>query len=331
VFSGRLTLLIGPPHGQDIFATPDTRGAWTGVGLHYAGEDVYYQFCDSWAGPCWGWFFWFSDFWLLEQIEKAFDVSLLSFSYSPSQFTAPGCGALNFDLDVSTVDFEWMLTDINGGESSGIEYNWPNGGQSCVGDDQPNSYGTYSFIRAKKSDSVDWMLLLGIVAVILPPQQPSQLPPHPVNFRQALVQKLPNGVLHFEYTWESSTGRLADLQRCVVGELVRFDGADPFVPPNPPWVVSLVNPGFEWFAATGGPRGPRAEDNHTPWPFSATRAAATVTAHQTYRYACTDINGNTPVTLRNYDIVRSVKRNQNGSWRYEITKNGVLHSIDPIP
>ena len=38
-----------------------------------------------------------------------------------------------------------------------------------------------------------------------------------------------NGVLHFDYDWDSSTGNLANLNNCQVGESVAYPGASPYV------------------------------------------------------------------------------------------------------
>jgi hypothetical protein len=156
-----------------------------------------------------------------------------------------------------------------------------------------------------------------------------QAPPAvPVNFHQDGAQQRPGGVLHFDYSWGSSSGNLADLGNCEIGELVTYPGgANPFVFPNPPWNQNVANPTIIWVPATPG----TAEDNHSPPAFAAMYAAANVVASQTYRYRCANVNGNAPVDIVNYDIVRSVTQNPNGSWKYEITKNGASATIDPLP
>ena len=48
------------------------------------------------------------------------------------------------------------------------------------------------------------------------------LGPHPVNFRQVSVSSDKDGNLHFTYEWRSSSGHIADLSNCVIGELVEY-------------------------------------------------------------------------------------------------------------
>ncbi len=46
----------------------------------------------------------------------------------------------------------------------------------------------------------------------------------PTNFQQQSCSDIGSGDLHFVYTWVSSTGSLADLQGCTVGEIVTYPG-----------------------------------------------------------------------------------------------------------
>jgi hypothetical protein len=153
----------------------------------------------------------------------------------------------------------------------------------------------------------------------------------PVNFRQmGAGTDTGGGTLHFDYRWDSSTGRLADLAACMVGERVDYRAADlPF--PSPPFPAGLNpnNPTILNVAATEG----RAQDNHsTPGDFVKPFAAASVTAMQIYRYTCPCSNGGNPVTIFGpLAIVRSVIRNPNGSFRFEITKSGATATINPLP
>lgn len=109
--------------------------------------------------------------------------------------------------------------------------------------------------------------------------------PIPNNFMQvgAGVARA-GGVLHFDYSWGSSTGNLADLAVCRVGERVTYPGnADPFPFPNPPWNQNVNNPTILWVPAIRGV----AQDNHSPGRFAPPPyAAAQVNADQIYRYEC---------------------------------------------
>jgi hypothetical protein len=79
----------------------------------------------------------------------------------------------------------------------------------------------------------------------------------PVNFRQVGGgTDIGNGVLYFEYTWDSSSGNPADLGHCEIGEKVTYPG--PF--PSPPWPPNLPtgNPIRHTLAATLR----KLQDNH---------------------------------------------------------------------
>ena len=72
--------------------------------------------------------------------------------------------------------------------------------------------------------------------------------PAPVNFRQlgpGVAEA--NGVLQFVYTWESSSGNVADLTNCEVGEELTYPSSgDVFIWPSPPYLGSSPNPGIKW-------------------------------------------------------------------------------------
>ena len=85
----------------------------------------------------------------------------------------------------------------------------------------------------------------------------------PVNYRQT-VGSGAGGVLHFEYAWDSSTGKLTDLSACLVGEEVTYSGGNPFVWPKPPWNGSTPNPTI--IMPSPGSDG-IMQDNHSSKPF----------------------------------------------------------------
>ena len=151
----------------------------------------------------------------------------------------------------------------------------------------------------------------------------------PTNFKQTAASDSGGGVLHFEYTWESSTGTLGDLANCTVGEIVTYTPADiPFPsPPFPP--ISPPNPTIIDIAGTDG----GFSDNHsTPGTFVKPYKAASVTAVQRYRYTCACANGGSPVVVMGpLNIIRSVAPNANGTFRFSITKSGSSATIDPLP
>jgi hypothetical protein len=153
--------------------------------------------------------------------------------------------------------------------------------------------------------------------------------PIPTNFRQTAGQAN-GGVLHFEYMWDSSTGNLADLSACQVGEKVDYPGsANPFKFPSPPWGASWQNPTIIWLAATNG----GFHDNHSvPLPFVKPYVAASVTATQNYRYQCPCANNGNPVVISGpISIGRTVTQKADGNFKYTATKSGVTATVDPMP
>jgi hypothetical protein len=152
--------------------------------------------------------------------------------------------------------------------------------------------------------------------------------PTPTNFRQTLGRDNGNGILYFEYAWGSTSGNVADLTNCEVGEHVTYPGGSPFAWPSPPFSISTSNPTVRWHPATWGAFG----DQHSTPGFVKPYQAASVTATQNYRFRCTCHNNNTPVVLMGpISIVRSVTQNANQTFRYTITKSGVSATINPLP
>lgn len=136
--------------------------------------------------------------------------------------------------------------------------------------------------------------------------------------------------MHFDYSWDSSTGKLSDLGNCTVGEIVEYSLSDiPF--PSPPFPAGLrpQNPTIIDIAGTDG----RFEDNHsTPGTFAKPYKPASVTAVQRYRYTCPCANGGKPVVLVGpINIVRSVVKKADGNFKFEINKSGSSATIDPLP
>jgi len=107
----------------------------------------------------------------------------------------------------------------------------------------------------------------------------------PTNMHQTYVEDMGDGVLYFEYDWESTTGDLADLGNCRVGEKVDYQGGgNPYCFPSPPWAAGTCrdNPYFSSHLATSGGFG----DIHTPGSFTKPYQVDSVTATQVYQYHC---------------------------------------------
>lgn len=153
--------------------------------------------------------------------------------------------------------------------------------------------------------------------------------PVPVKYRQTKAQNRTGGVLYFEYVWESSTGTIADLKDCEVGEHVSYPGGSPYVWPSPPWDGgSTPNPTVIWLLGTDGALG----DTHSSEGFKKPYKEAKFTATQYYRYQCPCTNSGKPVNLMGpISIVREVRKKPDGNYKYTITKSGKSAKIDPLP
>ena len=77
----------------------------------------------------------------------------------------------------------------------------------------------------------------------------------PINFQQ-LSSYSSNGVLHFRYTWQSTSRNLKDLDQCMVGEYVTYPAPleTSYNWPSPPYKpYSNPNPVIAWSPATKVP------------------------------------------------------------------------------
>lgn len=141
----------------------------------------------------------------------------------------------------------------------------------------------------------------------------------PNNFKQTAWSDQPNGVLHFEYGWTSTSTKLADLSQCQVGENVAYPGGNPYVWPKPPFNGSTTNPTVLSVPATDG----KAQDNHSHTPFITPYKAAAFNATQQYRYICRNLDTTDFPGFNNVIIARSVADTTGkGCWTYKITKTG---------
>ncbi len=140
----------------------------------------------------------------------------------------------------------------------------------------------------------------------------------PVNFHQTSWADVGDGVLYFEYTWESSTWNLWDLEGCQVGEVVYYPGPDdPYDPPNPPFLDwHIANPTRRAVDATIG----EFADRHGHGDFTAPYCFASFMGLQWYQY----LDGiGAPHNIESHDIYREVHLvNPSGPYEYEISKAG---------
>lgn len=146
----------------------------------------------------------------------------------------------------------------------------------------------------------------------------------PTNFRETYREVRPNGVLYFEYRWDSTSGNLADLSGCKVGEKVDYPGPnDPYCFP-PPWSHCWDNPTVKDLPAENGGLG----DTHSPGSFSPPYQVASVSASQIYRYrSCIGIYSTLlgPISIDRY------VSGGDSLWRYSIIKSGAYAEIFPLP
>jgi hypothetical protein len=142
----------------------------------------------------------------------------------------------------------------------------------------------------------------------------------PTNFRQTSATiHHPSGVLEFTYAWDSTSGNLADLSGCMVGEKVDYPGGNPYIWPSPPWSTSTLNPTIIDLSATLG----GFQDTHGTGSFIKPYQAASFSASQIYRYkSCT---GDYTTLMGPISIDRSVfwVGPPDSTWRYQIQKSGV--------
>jgi len=156
----------------------------------------------------------------------------------------------------------------------------------------------------------------------------------PVNYTQngPGVAK-PGGVLHFNYTWASTSGNLADLSQCKVGENVTYPGtANPYLWPSPPYQPSSPrispNPTVNWVAATAG----KGQDNHYHNTFLTPYVANAFNASQEYRYQCRNLDTLNFPGWSGIAIARTVADSTGrGCWGYTVTKSGASASVNPLP
>jgi hypothetical protein len=156
----------------------------------------------------------------------------------------------------------------------------------------------------------------------------------PVNFRQTVATINPGAVLHFEYTWDSSSGNKADLSTCQVEEYVTYVGPNPYPWASPPYLAGYTT---TWPELGGTPipasdSGLQDNHSHVPgWlkPYVFNFAAS----DQRYQFQCPYYQNGQWVQLM--PIVGTIAISRvvsltNGAppWTYEITKSGLSASIN---
>ena len=152
---------------------------------------------------------------------------------------------------------------------------------------------------------------------------------HPTNMQQISVTDIGYGILEFEYTWESTTGDLVDLDNTFVGEEVTYPGGGYwYYLPSPPFAGRVRNPTTS-YSPYPGTIGHATDDQFTP-PIPGPYQNSSFTATQVYKYYCSPclLDGETLLDIG--PITRYVSGDGN-LWRYSITKSGAYAEIFPLP
>ncbi|MBV9990884.1 MAG: HEAT repeat domain-containing protein [Alphaproteobacteria bacterium] len=107
----------------------------------------------------------------------------------------------------------------------------------------------------------------------------------PTAFTIGPGQDYGSGVLHFNVTWESSTGHLSDLAQCQVGEHVTYPGSgSTFTFPDPAWLdYAVSNPSV---ASVNGRAGALGDDHLTGTFDDYIVEEVQFSANQYYWYNC---------------------------------------------
>jgi len=160
---------------------------------------------------------------------------------------------------------------------------------------------------------------------------PGNTVPIPVNFRQTGPGiDLGNGVLAFQYNWDSSSGNLSDLSQCVVGEYVTYPGIGNYTWASPPYTPGFEsdNPTLLNTAATSGV----GNDKQLRAGFAGPYVPNSFQADQQFQWSCNNYNGGQAYEFVDYTITRSVQQNVGlSTFNYRVTKNGYSATVNPMP
>jgi len=148
----------------------------------------------------------------------------------------------------------------------------------------------------------------------------------PTNFTSSAGTQLNNGALFFTYTWSSSSGSLSDLSSCSAGESVFYPNypSTPYTWPLP-MVASTINPSvISGNASSGGFEDTNGPPNSFQQPYSAVSFQAT----QRLWWSCPNWNnGSQNAFVPDITITRTVFKDTDGYWKYQISKSGYANTI----
>jgi hypothetical protein len=161
----------------------------------------------------------------------------------------------------------------------------------------------------------------------------------PINFRQITGRDNGNGVIYFEYQWDSESGTPSDLSGIMIGEIVDYNctegdcftdnGIPVFRPTSPPYSGDYIrNPQIEDFQITTGSAFP---DEHKPdsWtPFKKPYRADVFSATQFYRFHDPVLmDADTYMELMGPLVIRREVYQDNRVWKYKVEKSGVSSQL----
>jgi len=149
----------------------------------------------------------------------------------------------------------------------------------------------------------------------------------PIGFTIVQGPSLPNGTLQWTYSWSSSSGNLADLSQCKVGESVFYPGSGSTYTWPLPMVTNqpTPNPSVILGPATAGAF---SDKNGPPDSYLKPYMNASFMATQRIQWECSNYqDGAFFRFVPDISIVRSVQLNGT-TWQYTITKSGDTATVN---
>jgi len=153
----------------------------------------------------------------------------------------------------------------------------------------------------------------------------------PTNWTITSEQNGNDGTMTFNYSFQSSTGRLQDLAPCTLGETVFYPGNNsPYVWPSP-MVASSINPTVippNPPQPGNGVGGTSVDHNYPPNSYQTPYAYAHFQATQRFWFICPCYNGgNITNIVPDLTIDRKVFQDTDQLWKYQITKSGYTNTV----
>lgn len=145
----------------------------------------------------------------------------------------------------------------------------------------------------------------------------------PKNFKVKFWDDIGNGVLFFEYKWESTSNNIMDLDPCSIREYLTYETSqNPWQFPAPFPAASYPNP---WGSSPVNGRDTPMPDYHIPGGNSTFRPpyapGKQFIVTQRYQYSCPCKAQGAWQTMKGpHPILRKIESNGAGGWKYSVTK-----------